>query len=843
MKKSVIFKTIAFMVICFTVAFITNSMGNGSIETVSAEMNNATLPVVYIEYEDTLVNTLHGYTNNIDITLLRDAIVPLSKEREIKLWVSGQSASVDAFSYEVRNIDGSLVENGDITDIKDEEGYAKCSTAIRMDLLEGKEYYYVLLLTRGEQVIRYYTRIIIAPEYHTSELLDFVRRFHAQTFEKDEENSLLVFKLEPDATGNNKDLSNVTIHSSYDTVTYADMAPSVISQVIPTIQEIDSAYCIFKLEFVIAAGDDTITNYYNVSEYYKVKYVDASTTYLLDYYRTQNELYNYKNVNTTKNWFKIGVADNEKFSYLTSDGEKRVAFVREGQLWYYDYAKTNIIRVFGFWQEDYLHVNNTYRAHDIHLLSMDDEGNIAYAVSGYMNRGNHEGHTGIAVYRYIAESNRTEELMFLEIALPYEQLSVYTDAFMYLNKEDIFFFYLQGSLYRVTRDGYMTELAAGIALSELAVAQNYNRIAYPVEENVAQNTKVVIMDLDTENTTEYEVSQQERLKTIGFVESDFVCGKAMASDIISYVDGSIDFPMYKIEVIDMDKNILKDYQGQDVYIMNAYTDGLDIYFDRADKESGGYEIKDQDFITYKEADNGEKISSVYRYSSTSLNLLYMVFPNYIYVKSVPKLLITKEMVRSESVDVSVTLNQVQSNYYVYNTLGLSNVYSLAAPALKDAFVNKCIVLNSKGERIWKNTALPEYYTITEQVPTVTASDENASLTACMQMALQYAGVSVEPAEIEGREGSIETLFDEKLGLSGLRLTGVSTETMLYYLSNAVPVIAKLQNNHYVLITSYNVPAIRYFDPVTGESVREDRAEFGRKMEQAGGIYITYVPRT
>lgn len=842
MKKIVIFKIIVFILVCASVAFLTNRMGNGSIVTVSAEMNNATLPVVYIEYEDALVNTLHGYTNNIDITLLRDAVVPVSKERQVKLWVSGSSEQVDAFAYEVRNLDGSLVENGDITDIRDEEGYAKCSTMIRMDLLESREYYYVLLLTRGEQVIRYYTRIVVAPEYHTAELLDFVKKFHGQTFEKDEENSILVFKLEPNASGNNKDLSHVTIHSSYDTVTYADMSPSVISQVIPTIQEINSVYSIFKLEFVIAAGDDTITNYYNVTEYYKVAYVDTTTTYLLDYHRTQNELYHYKNVNTTKNWFKIGVADAQGFSYLTSDGERRVAFVREGQLWYYDYAKTNIIRIFGFWQEDYLDINNTYRAHDIHLLSMDDEGNIAYAVSGYMNRGNHEGHTGIAVYRYMAESNRTEELMFLEIGLPYDQLSVYTDRFMYLNRHDTFFFYLQEGLYRVTRDGEMTELAKGISLAELAVAQDYGRVAYPADSDLAQNTKVVIMDLDTEEAVEYGVSEQERIKTIGFVDSDFVCGKAMAADIISYADGSVDFPMHRIEVIDMNKNILKDYEGQSMYIMNAYTSGLDIYFDRAGKENGEYQIKDQDFITYKEADNAEKISVSYRFSAASLNLLYMVFPNYIYVKSVPKLLITKEMVRSESVDVSVVPQGEGSNYYVYNTVGLSDVYSLAAPALKSAFNSRGIVLNSKGERIWENTPLPEYFTITEEVPVFTAENESASLAACMQMALQYAGSDVEAAEIAGYAGPIERLFDEKIEKSGLRLTDVSVDTILYYLSNAVPVIARLQGDHYVLITSYNVPAIRYFDPVTGESIKEEREAFARKMQQAGSIYITYVPQ-
>ncbi len=842
MKKSTIFKIIIFIVICVSVAYATNYAENDSSVSVSAEMGNATLPVVYVEYEGGFINLLHGYTNEIDMTLLRDTIAPMSTDKKLTLWIDGSVSDYDAYTYEVRTLDNSLIENGTLSDMREEEGYVKCTSTIRMDLEENEEYYYILLLSKGEDVVRFYTRIMVSTQNHVSELLSFVENFHDLTFDKDEETNAIVERLESNSAGNNDDLANVSIHSSFDTVTYAGMNPTVISQVVPAIQEIDSRYCTFRLSFIIAAGDSTITNYYNVTEYYKVSYSETSSSVLLlDYQRTQNELYNYNNVNTTKNWFKIGVANQDTFSYLTSDSEKRVAFVREGQLWYYDYAKTNMIRVFGFWQEDYLNVNNTYNQHDIQLISMDDDGNIAFAVSGYMNRGNHEGKTGIAVYRYTAQSNRTEELMFIEIGLPYEQLSMYTGQLMYLNDNDIFFFYLQGTIYRASPQGDITQVAANVEMSYLAVSGNFRRIAYP-EEDITVNKSVIMMDLETESSTSYQVSDTELICPIGFVDSDCVCGRAMASDVIQYLDGSICFAMYKLEVLDMDKNVLKEYENEGTYILNPYTQDLNIYFDCAEKNGEEYEVTEPDFITYKEEENTDKISTVYRYSSTSLNLLYMVFPSYIYVKSVPKLLITKETIRDQSVNISLAAGKTAS-YYVYNTCGLTGVYTLAGQALKEAVDSAGIVLNAKGRQIWKNQTLPEFYTIDDQIGIVTVETEDLSLAACMQMALAYGGADTQLAEIEAYEGNIENLFDEKLGTSGIRLVDVSVDTMLYYLSKGVPVITRLSKDHYVLLTSYNAVALRYIDPLTGISTRQDRTTLTDLLEAAGNVYITYVPES
>ena len=44
---------------------------------------------------------------------------------------------------------------------------------------------------------------------------------------------------------------------------------------------------------------------------------------------------------------------------------------------------------------------------------MCSSGNVFFTVSGYMNRGIHEGKVGIAVYYYNASTNTVEEQVFI----------------------------------------------------------------------------------------------------------------------------------------------------------------------------------------------------------------------------------------------------------------------------------------------------------------------------------------------------------------------------------------------------------------------------------------------
>ena len=52
---------------------------------------------------------------------------------------------------------------------------------------------------------------------------------------------------------------------------------------------------------------------------------------------------------------------------------------------------------------------NDYSQHDIDLVRVSKNGDIDFVLYGYMNRGEHEGCVGTAVYHYSSEQNVIEE--------------------------------------------------------------------------------------------------------------------------------------------------------------------------------------------------------------------------------------------------------------------------------------------------------------------------------------------------------------------------------------------------------------------------------------------------
>ena len=154
----------------------------------------------------------------------------------------------------------------------------------------------------------------------------------------------------------------------------------------------------------------------------------------MDYNRRQEALFVTDNVDTAANTFKIGITDEEDYQYVISDKERKVAFIQARQLWYYDYNNGTITNVYGFCQDDnYTDSRLTYDENNIKILKMTDEGDITFAVYGYMNRGEHEGKVGISVYQFTAAKDKMQEVLFIENNKPYNILKEDMETLLYLN--------------------------------------------------------------------------------------------------------------------------------------------------------------------------------------------------------------------------------------------------------------------------------------------------------------------------------------------------------------------------------------------------------------------------
>ncbi|MDD6070317.1 MAG: hypothetical protein PUC12_05790 [Clostridiales bacterium] len=847
MDGRVIGKILVLVMIFIGTIFVVNRIDNRGVEEVSVEMEQATLPIVYVRYHDAFINTLHGYTGKVDTTYFRDTITPMDRGQTIELWANQGGDDFGTYEYELRSqYQGDLIENGSVTELNHSDGYDKIGITFRTKLEEQQEYVLVLkAMSDEETAVRYYTRVVVENNFHADELLDFVEKFNNALFDKEEAQNVISKSIEPNEDGNNEYLSHVDIHSSFYTITFADLNPTRITKPVASIKEIDDSYAVIQLKYMISATTNKVLENYYVTEDYRVRTADENNIYLLDYNRTQEALFTMDNVDTSSNMFKIGIAEDEDFQFVTSSKQRKVAFTQARQLWYYDYDAGTITNVYGFCQAaNYTDSRVTYDANDIKILTLQDNGDIVFAVYGYMNRGIHEGKVGIAVYQFTAEKDRMEEVLFIENNKPYDILEEDMETLMYLNEDGEFYYFDNDCIVKVDTKTKISEIFIEDVLNEhLAVSEDNHLVGYPNSLLPENTDKITVYNLNTKESKEIAAGSGERLEAIGFVETDLILGRIREGDIETRLDKTVICPISTIDIIDKDSKVVKTYGSTGVYVIEAAAKDGVVYLDRVRKINGEFEETTQDFITYKEEENTDKLSTTYKFSENAYNELYLKFPDYIYVTEKPKLMMTKHIVNEEDTTVKVTFDHTNKKFYAYAQGKYVTDYLSLNEAVRVAYENAGVVLDENGVIVWRKIAVKDYHTVADKVKIYTVTDIPDTLAACIYMMGMYEEKNPDMALMKQdleNDMSIEDVILKYTGRQGTDITGCDFENGLYYLCKDAPVITRFADGTYVLVTSYNGEKIRYINPLEKDDIVESREEFEKKVKDSGNVFISYV---
>lgn len=848
MDGRVIWRIVVLVLCFFATIFFVNKFENAGIEEVSIEMEQATLPIMYVRYNDEFINILHGYAGKVDTTLFRDTITPMDYGKTIELWADQGKEDYTTYEYELRSqYQGDLIENGTINEITHADGYDKLSLTFRTDLEELQEYVLVVkAMEQDEVAVRYYTRVVVENDFHAPALLKFVETFNDSLFNKEKAKTVISKSIEPNEDGNNEYLSQVNIHSSFDTITFADLEPTRITTPVPSIKEIDDSYAIIQLKYLISAVENKVIENYYITEEYRVRYVSEESIYLLDYNRTQEAMFSINNIDITANTFKLGILEDENFQYVTSSDLNKVAFIQARQLWYYNYSAGTITNIYGFCQDDnYTDVRVTYDENNIKILRMTEQGNITFAVYGYMNRGIHEGKVGISVFEFDAEKNEIQEILFVENDKPYNILKDDMETLLYLNSDGEFYYFDNDTVVCIDTTTLKSELFIEDVLSEnLAVSQDNHLIGYPNDLFTENTTSVTVLDLETKESREIKAMAGEKLSAIGFVEGDLVLGKIRDGDIEVALDKTVICPASTIDIVDSNNNVVKSYGATGVYVIDAVAKNNVVYLNRVRKINGEFEETTQDFITYKETEEKNSLSVNYKNTDKGYNQLYMTFPNYIFVSESPKILITKSIVNDEDTSVKIKFDHTNKKFYAFGQGKYMESYLNLNAAVRTAFENAGIVLDENGVIVWRKIAVKDYHTVADKIKIHTVTSVGDTLGACIYMMGVYEGKTPDYAvlqkDISDGELSIEDIIFEYTGRQGADITGCDFENGLYYLCKDAPVITRFADGTYVLVTSYNGEKVRYINPLETTDVVEPRAEFEEKVSDSGNVFISYV---
>ena len=125
MKKNVIKITTGIVVFVISTLIISMLMNQGNTD-MTADMQKASFPLVYINSQGEKINGLHGYVGEMQDNFIRDSITPLLDNRQLEIQVDKYNNEITSLSYEVRSVDGErLVEKTEVTGYTEENKYKR----------------------------------------------------------------------------------------------------------------------------------------------------------------------------------------------------------------------------------------------------------------------------------------------------------------------------------------------------------------------------------------------------------------------------------------------------------------------------------------------------------------------------------------------------------------------------------------------------------------------------------------------------------------------------------------------------------------------------------------------
>lgn len=829
--------TAVFLISVVVFSMMTNKVNKDSTTT----MAEASLPVMYFVYDDKNINELHGYVQEMDMLSMRDGLMPIGEERNLHLEVMTYGNEVENLSYKIRSIDGERLlmeeDNADITVTQDKVG---CNISLPSLFEDNQEYNMEIVLTVDGKSVYYYTRVVRALECYTHECLNFAMTFHDYTFRDDAKDFIPTY-MDP-ATGDATTLSYVDLSCTLRQITWADFTGVKLTEPVASFKEINDSYNVLTLNYVMTnVNEENEVEYYNVEEFYRLRYT-PTRTYVLNFERRMNQVFRSENnflLGTTG--ILLGVRDND-VEYLANDSGNCIAFVQEGELWSYDRVNNTLSQVFGFRSAEGINSRENWNQHDIQIVRVNEAGSITFVVSGYMNRGEHEGMVGVGVYHFDGISHTVEEEVFIPSNKSYEVLRAELGKLMYVNEHKLLYLMMNNSVYKIDMNTFSVQTFVDSDADDYyAVSKSGRYFAWIDPEYKYESGSLKLEDLKTGITHEITADEGNYILPIAFIGEDFVYGVAKATDVRTNGLGDVIYPMSQIEILNTSedkRDVIKTYLPSIGQIGDVSVDENNIYVELVREADDRLVACGSDTIMNREAEPANSVKL--RKSVTDLKQTQVV----INMKEIKKdksvlKIFPKHILLEQARIVNLDVN-TEGYYYVYARGKVLMATKDAGDAVRCANQQYGVVVDSDLNYIFKRARSSVQAAITNLV--VNEADAGASSLVkaiSIVLARENVGISVSDLVATGQtplQVMQSTLKESKV----LELKECTIDEVLYFLDQGTPVIARTGADKAILLTGYTANNVSYYDPASRQNRNISYEDMAGLLERGGNYMIAYV---
>lgn len=829
-----------FILFGISIFFFSQSIPSISIGTATAtSLQDSTFPLMYLQLNKYTVNTLHGYSSELNSGNVRESITPLDTSKSFMVKISENESTIKKLDYELQDIlNQKTIDSNTLSAFNEADGYKTARLKLDIAMDTSKEYgLKITLTTNYSKKIHFFTRIkYYDSDFYLKEKLDFINCFHKATFDNGKSLDIENY-LEPDGSDDST-LANVTIHSSYKMITWNKLKPKIITECIPTIKELNIETAAIEQNYYVQAETDSGKETYLVKEFYRVRYT-SNRIYLLYFQRTMEAVFDPELTSLTQSEFKIGITNAKDLDITSNEDNTKAAFVRNGSLWYYDLNSNKLNQVFSFVQNSNDYLRDYYDQHNIRIINIDKDGNIDFVVYGYMNCGDYEGRVGILLYNYKPEDNQINERVYIPLTTTYQQLKEDFGTFSYVNRKNIFYFSLNDIVYAYNITSRQYEVLTKNASSDnFAMLENARCFVWSNATSAKPASSITILDLESEKKIAVSAKKNQSIKVLGTIESNIVYGFVRNSDIYESTDGEQVSPVYKMIIADCQGNILKVYQSKNVYITKAKVDDNIIRLKRVKRANGTFKKISDDSIQHQKNDTVKSFDLTSRVTDKTLTEKYISLPSGFVMKKMPSIAATKYVMVTENTTLHInnSIENMAVKYYVYAYGGITAALDSAGEAIQLADEQMGVVMDSKSHLVWERGGKFNSKTLSNINKTMT-SNGVSSIKACVHMLLQAAQVTTTTSQLRGQ--SAMDMLRKHLD-TPVNLTGCTVDEVLYFVSNEKPVIAMKNGTQAVLITAYDTGSVTWLDPSTGTSTKMSLSNAENYFEAAGYIFISYI---
>ena len=688
------------------------------------------LPTVCTVCDEKEINSLHGYTTEMDTTKMHDSLVVVDKEnRNFKIKIDKNGADVKSIHVDIINFNNTFsLYSKDITETKENKNKLSAVVEFPEDGQVNKEWVLVITLSTSDyDSVKYYSRIECVEKSYLKEQVEFAKFFSDTTFDYEKASSWtegIIGYIEPDSTMDNSNLGHVTIKSSFLQLTWGNLEVSRVGDPTITLLEMDGDVGAYELNYMVKAPNDFKQDeFYNVREYFRV-WSALGTVYLRSYDRTMEQVFEASGGTITSERINLGIQKSLGFDYKQSENNKYIAYVLGDSLWCVntdDYEATCVYTIGR-------NAKDNRKDSDVQCMSVDDDGNVEFIVYGYLNSKEHMGKNGIVAYSYNEEKNTTRERIYVEYDKPYEILAEEVGTLYYI-ADGVLYIYIDSCINYVnlaTKEH--GQIISNLEPGTYAVNDKMNTIAYSKSGSLKESTSITVMNFETSSVRDIEANEGERIKVCAYAGEDLIYGIANADEITNDEDGNVVFPMKNMYILDKDLHVTTDYSKEKIRVTDVEVKGNMLSLSRM--KNGKKIADDQLFETKSDEERIANPSFIVTELKETMPVLVFKYPLDVRDKIVVKAakiyvaspddkveVETKETGNGDGEeetkkstgkntyggDTEIDLNIPPNDkhfFYLYINGELSGIYSVKKKALAKAESAYGYVVNENGEKIY-----------------------------------------------------------------------------------------------------------------------------------------------